>query len=115
MPADNQTITVPAGDSRRIVIPVKDADGGDAKLSGATIKWWMAPSAYASGDEVLLKKQTGAGITVAGSTATVAVVPADTDTITPGTYYHETEVAFADGNVSTVSRGPFVIEPTIIR
>jgi hypothetical protein len=115
MPAENQTVQMPAGDSRRIVIPVKDQAGADLPLTGATVRWWMAKSAWSKDADVLIKKTTDAGISVSGSTATVMLAPADTDAIPPGAYYHEAEIVFADQSVATVSRGTFQLSATVIR
>jgi hypothetical protein len=117
MPAENQTISIPAGDSRKIEIRVKDSAGVDVPLTGATVRWWAGKSVQSTGVDVHIQKtsDSGGGITLSGATATVTVESAETAAITPGTGYHEAEVAFADGTVSTVSSGEFIIRPTLIR
>ncbi len=115
MPAENQNVELPAGDSRNLVIPVKNAAGADVSLVGSTVRWWMGKSQWSAGDDVLIKKSIGTGIAVVGSTITVTLAPADTDALQPGAYYHEAEVVFADSTVATVTRGTFTLSPTIIR
>lgn len=115
MPAENQNVVIPAGDSLDIVLAVKTEAGVDVPLAGATVRWWMGRSRVSVGDDVLIKKSIGSGIAIVGATATVSLAPANTDSIPPGTYYHEAEVVFADGSVSTVTTGSFTIGPTIVR
>lgn len=114
MPAVNQDVSLPAGNSRRLVIPIKDAAGADAVLTGAAVNWWMGRSQWSSDTHILIKKSIGSGITVSGSTVTVALTSSDT-ALPPGAYYHECSVVFADGSVATVSTGTFTLTPTIVR
>ncbi len=116
MPADNQNIVHKAGDSLQIVLPVKDQVGAAIPLAGATVRWWIGMTKFATGDQIMVKKSSlGQGVAVADAVATISLLPADTDSMASGTYYHEAEVAFADGSVATVTTGAFIIEPTIIR
>jgi hypothetical protein len=115
MPAENQNVVLPAGDSLEIVLPVKTEAGVDVPLAGATVRWWMGRSKSSIGSDVFLKKSIGSGIVIAGATATVSIAPADTDAIPAGVYYHEAEVVFADATVSTVTTGSFTIGATIVR
>jgi hypothetical protein len=46
----------------------------------------------------------------------IRILPADTETAPkPSTYYHEAEVVDADGHIATVTVGPYVLKPTIVR
>lgn len=83
--------------------------------AGAVIRWWVGIDRLATGERVVLKKDTDSGIIISGSVATVAIAPTDTKALTPATYYHEAKVFFADGTESTVTVGSFVLTPTIVR
>ena len=115
MTAANQNVFLPAGDSLDIVLAVKTAAGVDVPLAGATVRWWMGRGRASFGEDVLIKKSIGLGIAVTGATATVSLAPADTDAIPAGVYYHEAEIVFADGTVSTVTTGNITIGATIVR
>lgn len=113
MPAENQTVTIPAGDSLRIDIPVVGQDGAALLLDGATVAWWVGKSQWSSGDDVLVKKSTDDGIALSGSTASVTILPADTANLPPCDYFHAARVTFPDGKVFTVATGKFVISPSM--
>jgi hypothetical protein len=115
MPAENQNVALLAGDSLDIVLPVKTLAGADVPLAGATVRWWLGRSRWSVGADIFVKKSIGQGIAIDGATATVSLAPADTDTLPAGTYYHEAEVIFADGSVSTVTTGSFILDSTIVR
>jgi hypothetical protein len=115
MPAENQNVFLPAGDSLDIVLAVKTEAGVDVPLAGATVRWWMGHSRFSAGDGVLIKKSIGQGVAITDATATVSLAPSDTAEIPAGTYYHEAEIVFADGSVSTVTTGRFTLVGTIVR
>lgn len=136
MPAEDQTVTLWAGDTFQIRIPVVDQDGAYPSLSGATAKWWMGKSAKATGADVYLQKSSATDMVCDdGETRkeveieqyetskwrlVVNLKGADTELGTSaipkaGTYYHEAEIITADGNRSTVTIGPFVLEQTMVR
>ncbi|MGU3539962.1 hypothetical protein [Methylobacterium sp. A54F] len=121
MPALDQTLALWAGDTRRVTIPVRDADKSAPNLSDATAAWWMgdAPTSAAEPKRVLIRKATGAELTIVQVDGVwslrFTIETEDTLNLPPGAYYHEAEVTDADGNRSTVTVGRFVIQPTIIR
>lgn len=114
---DNQTIELPAGDSRRVVVPVVDDQGVAVPLSGATIRWWAAKNARSTGAAVFIKKSSALEIEIddQASAFSFTIIPIDTDGVRPDTYYHEAEITFPDNSVSTVLRGSLRITPTLIR
>ena len=114
---DNHTIELPAGDSRRVVVPVVDDQGAAVPLAGATIRWWVAKNAKATGAAVFIKKSSTSEIEIdsEASAFSFTIIPVDTDGVRPDTYYHEAEITFPDNSVSTVLRGSLRITPTLIR
>lgn len=118
MPAVNQNFDHWRGDSKHISIPVKDEDGTAIDLTGGSARWWLGKSASATGSGVLVKKSSGAGLTLSQVngfwTALVVLDPEDTQALRPGSYYHELEIIDADGAVSTVTTGTVNIRPTMI-
>lgn len=122
MPALNQRIAHWKGDSAVITIPVKDKAGNWVSLSGASARWWMGKSVHAAASQVLIQKSTesfgGLEITnpAGGSEWDLVITldPIDTENIESGTYYHEAEIVDSQGNISTVTTGPFELNPTLI-
>jgi len=132
-PATSQTVTMWAGDTVTIYIPVLDDDGNEVDLGGATAVWWMGKSAKAVPPDVYITKrsdQTMTGddgvtrpqIEIAHETdrwaLSIHLNRADTETGVgsnppPKTYYHEAGIIDASGNKATVTTGPFVLNPAI--
>ncbi len=115
MTALAQNISLPAGDSLQLVVPVTNADGSDAVLTGASARYWMAPYSFSTGTDVFLKKSIGSGISVAGNVITITLAPGDTESAGAGKHWHELEVLFADGWSSTVMTGEVTITRTLVR
>src|SRR5215203_5565647 len=120
MPSEDQTVRMWCGDSQALTITVRDADGGNVDLSGATARWWMGKSATATGTGIYLQKATGgSGITITSNaglyTLNITIAPADTEDLKPGDWYHEAEVIDSGGNVSTVTVGTFTLERDLVR
>ena len=103
-----QNIEIYAGDTVNINVTVLDSDNGGYKnIAGGTINWVL----FDPDDTGVLLTKTDAIITDGLNGAlTIALVPADTEAVTPGNYRHEAEVTDASGNVSTVLTGDFIIK-----
>lgn len=102
-----------AGDSKTLVISVKDAEGVAVNITDATVKWRAARS---FGKTAVISKLTDSGIQITdgpNGQFTVTLDPTDTDEL-KGTYYHEAEVTFSDGTISTVLSGTMKINPALI-
>ncbi|MBN9444397.1 hypothetical protein [Bosea sp. (in: a-proteobacteria)] len=115
MPAENQILDCRAGDSVSFYFDVRDQAGALVPLDGSDVLWWCGRSQSAKGDDVLIKKQVGSGLSISGSRVTVAIDPSDTQDVTAGVYYHEAKVFFADGVVKMVLCGPLRLKSTIVR
>ena len=106
----NQSFPMWAGDTANIECVVSDGADGIKDISGATIAWVLYNEAAGV---AVLNKSTVSGITITsgiGGAFTVALAPSDTESVTPGAYYHEAEVTDIAGNVSTVFTGTVTIK-----
>jgi hypothetical protein len=120
MPATDQTVTSWMGDTHIIAIPVKDGDNNNVDLTGASADWWMGKNANAKGADVYIKKSSAVPTEIQLTnnlglwTVTIKILPADTETLKPGKWYHECRVTDSAGNMARVSLGSFVLNPSII-
>lgn len=93
-----------AGDTRDLVVTVRDQDGAIVDISAATaIRWGMAD---APGGTPLFEKSLGAGIALTDDGTdgrfTVRLLGPDTEDLAPGRRWHEAEVALGDDLVTVV-------------
>ncbi len=107
-----QNIEIYAGDTANIQVTTFDGDSNGARknIAGSVISWVLYdPDATG----VMLTKTTDDAITITdglNGAFTIALVPAATKKLTPGSYRHEAEVTDASGNVSTAMTGDFIIK-----
>ena len=103
------------GDTKRLLIAVKDPAGVAISLVAATsVKWWVAKKVTSTAR--LLEKSEGSGITVtnaAGGLLTITIDPDDTEAVS-GDYYHELEVIDSAGDIGTVLRGTMSIARALV-
>ena len=102
-----------AGDSKVLVVTVRDGAGAVVNITGATLTWEAARSTE---ETTVISKESGDGISITNPTGGVFEVTldeADTDDL-QGLYYHEAELTQA-GDTFTVLTGSLVIERTLIR
>jgi hypothetical protein len=118
----NQNVSIPAGDTPTLTIAITVADESAFDPTGATGTWWMGKTSSSSGADVLLKKSTattGASFVQDSTTLEwslwVTLAEADTESQTPGNYYHEALIVEASGIRSRIMTGTFTVIPTIIR
>jgi hypothetical protein len=120
VPAIGQNITQWQGDSRIISFPVTDALGNNVDLSGASARWWVGKTAFATGTDIYVEKSTasGGGMTLENNaglwSVVITLVPTDTENVAAGRWYHECEVIDAAGNVARVLLGKFIMNPSLI-
>lgn len=102
-----------AGDDRTLIVTVLDRDGDAVVITSATIKWQASRS---KGKTASISKTTSSGITISdgpNGVFEITIDAADTENL-KGLYYHEAEVTFADGSISTVMAGTMRIVPVLI-
>ena len=102
------------GDSKILSVTLKNTAGTVVSIASATIKWQATPK---RGGTSVISYVSGGAITItSGSGGTFDIVIASTDTEPlDGIYYHETEITFADGTISTVMTGTMTVVPVHIR
>lgn len=109
-----QNFQMVAGDTKYLVVTVRDADGVAVDLTGAGIKWQCARSFGKA--SVLSKATGGSGIAItsaSGGIFTVTLSPSDTESM-GGNYYHEAQVTASDGTISTVMFGTMKVNKALI-
>ena len=112
MTITNQDVDVYRGDSALLEIQLTDANGDAFALTaGGTIKYRVAPTAHASEDETLIRKELGAGIDLAEGVAEISLLSEDTDII-PQSYYHELKI-YDQGDVATAMTGNFLVRQAL--
>lgn len=101
----NQNITMFAGDTMIIPIPVSDVD-----LTGATIKWAMMRSVKS---DRLISRESPSGIVINedGTEFTIRLDSADTKDM-KGSFYHAAKIIDSIGYESTVTTGTITIKPS---
>ena len=107
-----QNIEIYAGDTVNINVTVFDSDSNGLRknIAGSVISWVLFDP---DDTGVMLTKTTADAITITdglNGELVIPLVPADTETLTPGSYRHEAEVTDASGNVSTAMTGDFIIK-----
>lgn len=106
MAAKGQNFELFQGDTRQLVITVRDDNDVIVNLTGFSAHWVM----YHPTTKVLVFERStgGAGITIPIPTngqVLIDLVPADTETMIPKKYNHELEVSIGAGNTYTVTVG----------
>src|SRR3990167_5713629 len=109
-----QNLGTVAGDSHTLTVTVKDRDNDAVDITSASITWKAARTIHKTA--VLTKTTSNGGIGItngAGGVFTITISAGDTSGFT-GDYYHEVQVTFADGTVSTVLSGTMTVIPALI-
>ena len=102
-----------AGDTKTLVVTVKDSSGNPVNIAGAAILWRASRSIRKT---AALSKEVNDGIVISdgpNGQFTVSLDPADTDDM-HGEYYHEAQVTALDGTISTVLRGAMKVDRALI-
>jgi len=120
MAATGQTITMTRGDDLTVTIPVLDETGANLDLSGGSARWWVGKTVNSTGANVLISKSTAAAsMTITEDaglyTLNIPFVPADTEELKAGDWYHEAEVITSGGSVYTVTTGTFALGADLVR
>lgn len=110
-----QDFCIPRGDDLRVVVHLTDQAGEEVDIQDVqNLRWWVARSP--SQPPVIQKNLSDGSMFLGGpSTFFFDLVPADTESLPPGGYYHETEIITAQGLVHTVMAGRLRIERDLIR
>ncbi len=106
--------SVNQGDSKTLSITLKNTAGTVVDITSATIKW---QSARKRGGTSVISYTTSNNINITsgtGGTFDVTIDASDTEPL-DGIYYHETEITFSDGTISTVMTGTMTVTPVHMR
>lgn len=115
MTKKTQDIELWAGDTLTLGVTITNEAGAAVNLTGATLRYAIAPSHNHTTKSV--SKTTGSGVThtdAANGVAQIALLPADTAGL-KGVYVHELEVEDSAGKKSTAFVGRVTINPALHR
>lgn len=106
MTAKGQNFELYQGDTRTLVVQVKDENEQVVSLSGYLVHWVMyVPTTGA----IVLDKSVGNGIAITSPTTgeiSISLLPSDTENIVPRIYNHELEISIDPASsVFTVAVG----------
>jgi hypothetical protein len=109
-------LTINQGDTVTLTIAVVSPTNQPVDLTGSTLEF--AVKAHASdATAIISKSSTTGGITIApgtGGTATVSIVPADTEPGPTGAFVWELEGTDSGGNVTTLASGTFLVLESLV-
>jgi len=104
MTKTNQNARIFTGEDKNLVFTITDSTGASVDMAGASA-WWIMQDETSSGS-ILLLKTGGSGVTVSGSTVTVAVPGSLTGGCSlSGTYFHQLSASDTSDQVSVLSEG----------
>jgi hypothetical protein len=107
----NQDFQMFAGNTKNLLVTLKDTAGVTVDLTGATVKWVAV-----RGKTVVISKETASGITITDAPNGKYMIKLDSiDTKNLlGNLYHESVVMDSSGNVATVFKGTIKLLPSFI-
>lgn len=117
-------ICVPRGDDRRVIFSVKDSDGDEYDISGASEIVFiiaeglnMSGNVYPGGSVIVEKRLTTGGIVLAGTGYQFVVLldTVDTADLPAMRMYYEARITSAGGEQYTISNGLFLSQDTMIK
>lgn len=112
-----QNIRLWSGNDMDVQFSITDENSSALLLTATTIKWKMALDPYSSA--ALISKSSTASSELeitdaAGGIVTIKLNSTDTNSISPGVYYHELEVTDSEANPFTVAIGHLTLEKSLI-
>lgn len=111
MAQTGQNFTTYVGNYREVNITIQDV----STVEDCEAYWAMAPTSTSVINTLEKSSEsTPAGITLSGKIVKVILNPADTESLTPGTYYHELRLVDANGKPSTPAIGTVTLSPVIL-
>ena|SRR6185312_5688042 len=111
MTLTNQSLYLYSGDSKRLIVEIKDPHGKPYNLAGCTAKWLLGRSGLS-----VLSKSSEEGISIQNTTEGRLVInlkPNDTKNLS-GDYTHIVKVIDGSGNVYTVLTGTISIHQSML-
>lgn len=110
----DQDFTMWQGEDVVITVPVTNGTGTPVSLTGATAVLWRVYDGLKA-TTVALSKTLGSGIALADSADTddavvITLDPADTESLSPGRYYHECRVTDSGGDEQVIFVGDLILK-----
>jgi hypothetical protein len=116
MTRTSQNFEMWAGDSKKILATITDADtGSGTSLSSMDIEWGLYAlddMTKATATALLSKASSGSGIVISGCLMTISLQNSDTATL-GGLYYHEAQVTLS-GSPTTIFTGVVRINQSLV-
>lgn len=100
-----ENIDIFQGENVTQTLHARDRNNGVFNLTGCTITWNLGRPPNDPTRNFSSQVYTGTIVSAPLGTYTVAILPADTDNLTPGNYAHQTQVVDASGNTTIVNQG----------
>lgn len=112
--AATQNLTIDQGSAFTVNFLVKNPDGSNKDLTGATARMQFRTS-Y-SGTDVYLEATTeNSKIVISGSNCSIVLVAADTSALTYCSYFYDIEIIESNANVFRLVQGKVTLNPEITR
>lgn len=102
--SNENTISLTRGDTARIALAVKRADGTDYDYSADTVLFTVKKNVYET--DFLIQKTVTDGI--------VYIAPSDTETLSYGEYAYDVQLTTQSGDICTIiTPAKFIVEPEV--
>ena len=109
-------IKITRGDTRTINIPYLSATGTALDITGATVFFTVNATENPDDDtSAVVSKTVTSFVNPTLGVAVVTLASADTQSITPGTYFYDAQVKDSSGNVTSSKKDKFIITGDITR
>ena len=104
------------GDTRVINLACLKSDGTALDLTGATVRFTLSATQAPTDDlSAILQKSVFTHTSPAAGLTQITINPADTQNLTPGSYFYDVQVKDASGNITSIKQDTFIINPDITR
>jgi len=122
MSCSSLTLSLVRGESARYLVTITDEDGVPVDLTGATI-YWRVKAMATDADPALIAKSSAdvAEIAILDQTddellgkLELYLVPADTASLTPGSFVFELRAVLADSTNQAAARGVLLLEREVV-
>ena len=107
------------GTSRLVKIVIRDENGNNFDMTDGRAVFWVGKSVDATGDDIIIEKSSGSGITMEADTdglwtASIVIVPEDSENEpSRASYYCECRVWDQSNNEYVIAAGAFEIDSSL--
>lgn len=104
------------GDSRAISLTVRDAEGDAFNLTGCTVFFTVnATEAPDDDTAAIIEKEVTVHTNPTAGLTTISITNADTQDLTPGSYWYDIQLKDTSGNITSLKKDRFIIISDITR